>query len=226
LNPPSHPTSSTISPALPASSACLELKALVCSRGARRLFAPVDVSAHAGELLRVQGANGAGKTTLLRTLCGLSQPLEGEVRWRGEPVGQERDRFHHELIYIGHAAALKDDLSAKENLLAACWLGGQQPSDTQVMGALSEAGLRKREHLPARSLSQGQRRRVSLARLALAHTAPLWVLDEPFNALDRAATEWMLGVLAGQLRRGGIVVLTSHMPLAIDPALPQVVLSL
>jgi heme exporter protein A len=204
----------------------LELKALVCARGARRLFAPVDVSAQAGELLRVQGANGAGKTTLLRTLCGLSQPLEGEVHWRGQALGQELDRFHRELVYIGHAAALKDDLSAKENLLNACLLAGQQPSDRHIMDALSVAGLRKREHLPARSLSQGQRRRVSLARLALAQDAPLWVLDEPFNALDTAATEWMLGVLAGQLRRGGIVVLTSHMPLAIDPALSQVVVSL
>ena len=226
LNSPNLPTDPSISRVPPAGSARLELKGLVCSRGARRLFAPVDVSAQAGELLRVQGANGAGKTTLLRTLCGLSVPLEGEVRWRDEPVDKERDRFHRELVYIGHAAALKDDLSAKENLMAACWLGGQQPSDTQVMTALSEAGLRKREHLPARSLSQGQRRRVSLARLALAQDAPLWVLDEPFNALDSAATEWMLGVLASQLRRGGIVVLTSHMPLAMDPALPQVVLSL
>ncbi len=148
------------------------------------------------------------------------------MHWRGQALGKELDRFHRELVYVGHAAALKDDLSAKENLLSACLLAGQQPSDTQVMAALSEAGLRKREHLPARSLSQGQRRRVSLARLALAQDAPLWVLDEPFNALDSAATEWMLGVLAAQLRRGGIVVLTSHMPLAMDPALSQVVISL
>ena len=160
--------------------------------------------------MRVQGANGAGKTTLLRTLCGLSQPLEGEVHWRGQALGQELDRFHRELVYIGHAAALKDDLSGKENLLSACLLAGQQPSDRQIMDALSEAGLRKREHLPARSLSQGQRRRVSLARLALAQDAPLWVLDEPFNALDTAAVAWLEQLLHTHLARGGQVALTSH----------------
>ena len=204
----------------------LELRELACSRGTRRLFGGVNCSVRAGELMRVQGPNGAGKTTLLRTLCGLSMPTEGEVRWCGQPVAQERDSFHRDLIYIGHAASLKDDLSARENLLAACLLGGQHPSDAHVLGALRAAGLRHREHLPSRSLSQGQRRRVSLARLVLGESSRLWVLDEPFNALDTDATAWLLGVLEAQLRRGGIVVLTSHMPVAIDPALPQVVLTL
>ncbi len=208
--------------------ASLELRELACSRGTRRLFGGVNCSVRAGELMRVQGPNGAGKTTLLRTLCGLSMSTEGEVRWCGQSVAHERDSFHRDLIYIGHAAALKDDLSARENLLAACLLGGQHPSDAQVLGALRAAGLRHREHLPSRSLSQGQRRRVSLARLVLVlgESSRLWVLDEPFNALDTDATAWLLGVLEAQLRRGGIVVLTSHMPVAIDPALPQVVLSL
>ena len=94
------------------------------------------------------------------------------------------------------------------------------------MQALAAAGLRQREHLSARSLSQGQRRRVALARLLLEPSARLWVLDEPFNALDTAAADWLLGVLTSQLRRGGIVVLTSHQPVAIDPSLPQVTLTL
>jgi len=226
LNLPQHPTASP-EPALPAPlAASLELRELACARGNRRLFAGTSTCVRAGELMRVQGPNGAGKTTLLRTLCGLSTPTEGEVRWCGQPVAHERDSFHRDLIYIGHAAALKDDLTARENLLAACLLGGQHPTEEQVLAALRAAGLRQREHLSARSLSQGQRRRVSLARLVLGESSRLWILDEPFNALDTDATAWLLGVLEAQLRRGGIVVLTSHMPVAIDPALPQVVLSL
>lgn len=207
-------------------SASLELLDVSCIRGARRLFEGVSLAVSAGELLRVQGANGAGKTTLLRTLCGLSSPDRGEVRWRGRAVGAERDDFHRDLIYLGHAAALKDDLSASENLAIASLLGGLRPAPDQVMAALAAAGLRHREHLSARSLSQGQRRRVALARLVLHPAAPLWVLDEPFNALDTAATDWLLSVVTAQLRAGGIVVLTSHQPVAIDPSLPQVTLTL
>lgn len=208
------------------SSATLELTGLSCVRGARRLFEGVNAVVRAGQLLRVQGANGAGKTTLLRTLCGLSCPDRGEVRWNGRALSSQRDEFHRDLIYIGHAAALKDDLSALENLLTACLLGGQRPSTPLLMQALAAAGLRQREHLSARSLSQGQRRRVALARLLLEAPPPLWILDEPFNALDAVASEWLLGVLTCQLRRGGIVVLTSHQPVAIDPSLSQVTLAL
>lgn len=206
--------------------ATLQVIDLSCVRGTRRLFEGVNAAIHAGQLLRVEGANGAGKTTLLRTLCGLSTPDQGEVRWNGQTLASQRDEFHRDLIYIGHAAALKDDLSALENLLAACLLGGQRPSSPALMQALSAAGLRRREHLSARSLSQGQRRRVALARLLLEPPTPLWVLDEPFNALDTTASEWLLGVLTGHLRRGGVAVLTSHQPVAIDPSLPQVTLAL
>ena len=215
-----------LAPPLSPSTATLELIGVSCVRGSRRLFDGIDAVIHAGQLLRVQGANGAGKTSLLRTLCGLSLPDQGEVRWNGQALASQRDEFHRDLIYIGHAAALKDDLSALENLLAACLLGGQRPTSQALMQALSAAGLRQREHLSARSLSQGQRRRVALARLLLEPSARLWVLDEPFNALDTIASDWLLGVLTGQLRRGGIVVLTSHQPVAIDPSLPQVTLAL
>ncbi len=213
-------------PLSPPPPATLELIGVSCVRGTRRLFKGVDAVIAPGQLLRVQGANGAGKTSLLRTLCGLSTPDQGEVRWSGRSLASQRDEFHRDLIYIGHAAALKDDLSASENLLAACLLGGQHPTEPALMQALAAAGLRQREHLSARSLSQGQRRRVALARLLLEPSPPLWVLDEPFNALDSAACDWLLGVLAGQLRRGGIVVLTSHQPVAIDASLSQVTVTL
>ena len=213
-------------PLSPPSPATLKLTGVSCVRGTRRLFDSIDAVIHAGQLLRLQGANGAGKTSLLRTLCGLSSPDRGEVHWNGQSLASQRDEFHRDLIYIGHAAALKDDLSALENLLAACLLGGQRPATEALMQALAAAGLRQREHLSARSLSQGQRRRVALSRLLLEPSARLWVLDEPFNALDTIASDWLLGVLTGQLRRGGIVVLTSHQPVAIDPSLPQVTLAL
>lgn len=190
------------------------------------MFADIDAVVRSGELLRVQGANGAGKTSLLRTLCGLSRPDRGEIRWCGRPLTGDREAFHRDLVYLGHAAALKDDLSALENLQSASRLGGIEATSPELAAALAAAGLRQREHLPARSLSQGQRRRVSLARLLLNPHAPLWVLDEPFNALDSAANDWLLGVLAAQLRRGGIVVLTSHQPVALDTSLAQVALVL
>lgn len=213
-------------PLLPPPAATLELLCVSCVRGTRRLFDNVDAVIPSGQLLRVQGANGTGKTSLLRTLCGLSTPDRGEVRWNGQALASQRDDFHRDLIYIGHAAALKDDLSALENLLAACLLGGQRPATPDLMQALATAGLRQREHLSARSLSQGQRRRAALARLLLEPSPLLWVLDEPFNALDAAASDWLTGVLAHHLRRGGIVVLTSHQPVAMDAAVLQVTLTL
>ena len=213
-------------PSLQPTPAALELTGLSCVRGTRRLFSDVHAAVHAGQLLRVHGANGAGKTSLLRTLCGLSTPDRGEVRWKGLPLVAQRDDFHRDLVYIGHAAALKDDLTALENLRTACLLSGQRPADALLMQALAAAGLRQREHLNARGLSQGQRRRVALARLVLEPAAALWVLDEPFNALDVAACDWLLAVLTRQLQRGGIVVLTSHQPVAIDSSLPQVSLAL
>jgi heme exporter protein A len=213
-------------PRHPCVSARLELRGLACVRGRRRLFAGLDAALPAGTLLQVQGENGAGKTSLLRMLCGLLAPAEGSVLWDGVPIAAQRDDFHRALVYVGHAAALKDDLSAIENLQAACALAGLATTPAAARAALAEAGLRGREHLPARQLSQGQRRRVALARLKLADAAPLWVLDEPFNALDSAATVWLLGLIGAQLARGGMVVLTSHQSVAIDPAWPRQELAL
>ncbi len=195
-------------------------------RGGRRLFAGLQLGVPPGGLLRVQGANGSGKTSLLRMICGLLAPAAGEVRWRGQAITRLREEFNRELVYIGHAAALKDELSPVENLEAAGALGGTAVSRRDAALALAAAGLRGRERVPTRALSQGQRKRVALARLALPAPPGLWVLDEPFNALDTVATAWLLDLIASRLEAGGTVVLTSHQPVALDWAAAQQVLSL
>ncbi len=194
----------------------LHVEKLACTRGIRQLFSNLSVDIHPGQLLRVRGANGAGKTSLLRMLCGLLLPSEGQILWRGQPVARQREAFGSALVYLGHAAALKDELSPLENLLDACTLGGQLPDANAALAALRGAGLRGHEHIPARRLSQGQRRRSALARLALSPAAPLWILDEPFNALDSAATAWLTGLLEAHLANAGMVVLTSHQDMAIS----------
>ncbi len=193
----------------------LTLNELSCTRGGRQLFTGVTQHVLAGQLLRVRGANGAGKTSLLRMLCGLLQPTQGQVLWCGEPVASQREVFGHSLVYLGHAAALKDELSPLENLLDACALGGHTPDIPAALAALKGAGLRGFERTPARRLSQGQKRRSALARLALSQTAPLWILDEPFNALDAAANDWLTGLIEAHLQNAGTVVLTSHQDLAL-----------
>jgi heme exporter protein A len=209
----------------PTAEPTLELRDLSCVRGQRWLFRGLDATLSAGQLLRVTGANGAGKTSLLRMMCGLLAPAQGQVLWQGQALRQVRDTFHQQLIYLGHAAALKDELTPLENLQVAARLGGHATDEAAARQALADAGLSGREQVPTRTLSQGQRRRAALARLPLGTTL-LWVLDEPFNALDSAATAWLLGLIEGQLQRGGLVVLTSHQPVALGEHLPQVVLAL
>lgn len=207
----------------------LDLVAVACVRGSRSLFSGVSLQLQPGQLLRVEGANGAGKTSLLRMLCGLMEPTEGQILWRGQKVAALREEFGRELIYLGHAAALKDELSPIENLQAACTLAGQTCNPQEARRALLEAGLRGHENTLVRRLSQGQRKRSALARLVLANAAdqltPLWVLDEPFNALDSAATAWLAGLMQAHLQRAGMVVLTSHQSVPLGDT-PQQVLSL
>lgn len=203
----------------------LVLNQVSCVRGGRTLFSGLNLHLAGGQLLRVAGANGAGKTSLLRLICGLLSPTEGQVLWRGQPLAAQREQWGRDLVYLGHAAALKDDLSPLDNLLSACTLGGQTAHRASALQALTDAGLRGFERTPARRLSQGQRRRCGLARLVLARSSPLWVLDEPFNALDTAASAWLEGLVRAQLLRGGSVVLTSHQGVALDDT-PHQVLSL
>ena len=200
----------------PTAAALLELRNVTCVRGERALFSHLQCQLSAGQLLRVRGVNGAGKTSLLRMVCGLLPAAEGQVLWRGERIADLGGQFGRELVYLGHAAALKDDLTGTENLQTACLLGGLVVTQVQAREALTQAGLPGRWRVPARQLSQGQRRRVALARLLLCREMPLWVLDEPFNALDTAATDWLCGVISGHLDGGGLAVLTSHQDVALD----------
>jgi heme exporter protein A len=187
----------------------LEASELACSRGGRPLFRALSFRIESGELLRVAGENGSGKTTLLKLLAGLLTPDAGEVRWRGEPIRALREEYSRSLVYLGHAPAVKDDLTAAENLGIACTLAGLQPSPQSIRDALDEYGLPVGE-VPVRKLSQGQRRRAALARLLLGERAPLWLLDEPFAALDVAAARLTEEIVARHVARGGAVIYTTH----------------
>ncbi|MCG6887852.1 MAG: cytochrome c biogenesis heme-transporting ATPase CcmA [Proteobacteria bacterium] len=192
----------------------LEVINLECTRGDRRLIHGLAFVLEAGELLHLNGHNGSGKTTLMRTICGLIAPTCGEVRWGGHNIREIRDTFNQELVYIGHKNALKADLTGTENLRLACQLDGLAVSDRLARDALERIGLRGHDDLPCRVLSQGQQRRVTLARLLL-NPAPLWILDEPFTALDQAAVTLLQSVIQRHLDTGGMVVLTTHQEVAL-----------
>jgi len=182
---------------------------LACERGGRTLFSGLNFSLKRGSLLHVQGANGSGKTSLLRLLCRLSTPVAGKISWDGEDVRELREEYSAQITYIGHQPAIKDELNVLENLQTAQMLAGQPVERDQALHALGLLGIKKYAHLPARVLSQGQKRRVALARLWLSST-PLWVLDEPFNALDAEATNLLQQRIENHLDDGGMAVLTTH----------------
>ena len=190
----------------------LETSALACERGGLRLFSDLNFALQPGSLLRVRGANGSGKTTLLRTLAGLTRPAAGEVRWRGNAIG---DEYRKEMLFLGHAAAVKDELTVLENLAFASRISGLEVSASEIKEALDSLGIARLADLPARYLSQGQRKRAALARLALSQGVTLWLLDEPFAALDDDAIDRVSALCAAHLVAGGMLVLTSHQDIPI-----------
>jgi len=192
----------------------LEANNLECVRGERRLFAGVGFRLEAGELLYLQGRNGAGKTSLLRMLIGLLPPEAGEIRWQGENIRRLGEDYRAHLCYLGHLNAIKEELTPLENLLAAAQLADEPLAEDDALDALEQVGLAGREDLACRYLSQGQKRRVALARLVQEKRA-LWVLDEPFVALDVAAVDWLAGLIGAHLQRGGLAVMTTHQPVSI-----------
>lgn len=187
---------------------------LHCVRGEREVFRGVGFELTSGGLLHVAGPNGSGKTSLLRMLCGLLAPESGEIRWGGEPIRSLGDEYFAQLHYVGHLNGIKDELSARENLKVFAGLAGEPIGEGRVLDALRRLGLGGREDFPVKWLSQGQKRRVALARLTLMNR-PLWVLDEPFAGLDQEAIALVQGFVERHLEQGGLAVVTTHQEMQI-----------
>ncbi|MEY2947089.1 MAG: Cytochrome c biosis ATP-binding export protein CcmA [Pseudomonadota bacterium] len=187
---------------------------LSCSRGDKRLFSGVSFTLQPGQWLHLEGDNGVGKTSLLRLACGLSALEDGEITWNHQAVVQNPEAFRADLAYLGHQLALKEDLTPLENLRADAAVAGRPLKPEDALKALAQLGLRGREHLPVRVLSQGQKRRTALARL-LVSSAKLWILDEPFVALDTAAQNALTQIINGHLAHQGMVLLTSHQAVSL-----------
>ena len=194
----------------------LTVEGLECRRGERTLFSGLGFRLEPGAILWLRGANGQGKTTLLRTLAGLSRPEAGRLDWAEAPSAGH-------TLYLAHANALKEELSALESLHFLRQLDGGSTDAAELAAALARVGMAGRRDAPVRTLSQGQRRRVALARLALPGTARVWLLDEPFDALDADGVEILNGLLVEHAGRGGGVMLTSHLALSIREPRPETI---
>ena len=192
----------------------LKISDLECVRGERSLFKNVNFSLEAGELLQVNGPNGSGKTSLLRMLCGLARPAQGEICWLGKNIRSLDEDYYNSITYIGHLNGVKDNLNAIENLSISSALAGMEIDENKAYNILQQMGLGGREILPVKVLSQGQRRRVTLARL-LVSRAVLWILDEPLVALDTSAVLLVKSILEQHLEKGGMVVMTTHQDINI-----------
>ena len=199
----SEPTHLSLNPS------SLRANALTCIRGERTLFTGLDLEVSAGEWLHVRGENGIGKTSLLRLLSGLTKPAAGEIFWNEQLISADPSEYHRNLLFLGHRDSLKEDLTALENLSIATALDGIAVSEDEILLALHRFGLRGREDLPVNCLSAGQKRRVLLARLLLRQ-AKLWILDEPFNALDVRAVEMLSELILEHIASGGMAIMTSH----------------
>jgi heme exporter protein A len=193
----------------------LSAHSLSCERDDRCLFSELDFAVNTGDILQIEGPNGSGKTTLLRILAGLAGDYSGKLFWHDQPLHPEDSQYCRQMLYFGHQGAVKGALTAEENLQWMAQMHGDgQVSQVQLYAALEQVGLRGFEDVPVHTLSAGQKRRVALARLFLAWT-PLWLLDEPFTALDKQGVAALEKVIVQHADQGGTVLLTTHHKLDI-----------
>jgi heme exporter protein A len=197
----------------------LSFSKLGCIKGGRQLFKNVDCVVDAGHWLYVAGANGVGKTSLLRMVCGLAPIESGDIFWNQQPIHSQTDAYHQDLCYLGHLNSLQESMTVDENLTFRAALSNIALDTSQTHEVLARFGLRGRGRQLVRHLSQGQKRRVALSQLALS-PARLWVLDEPYVAMDEGGISMLADLIAVHLDNGGLAVLTSHqrVPIGNIPA--------
>lgn len=204
-------------------SLCLQARKLACERDGRSLFEGLDLDIRGGEIVRIEGPNGSGKTTLLKILSGQLSDYQGDLFWQGLPMRNAREHFLANLLYLGHTPGIKSGLSALENLAWYQALSGEAGSESQRFEVLEGVGLAGFEEVPAGQLSAGQQRRVALARLTLTPRA-LWVLDEPFTAIDRQGVADLERLLVAHAQAGGSALVTTHHELTATPWLRRIAL--
>lgn len=191
----------------------LEVQGLTCFRQDRCLFADLDFNLNAGDICQIEGPNGAGKSTLLRALLGLFRPDEGQILWQKQPVAKQQELFFQDVLYLGHKFAISADLTPLQNLESWSQLHSTKQQDFEF--ALQQVGLAELQDIPCHSLSAGQHRRVALARLWLS-AAKLWVLDEPFTAIDKAGVKMLQQKFQQHMEQGGIILITTHQDLSLQ----------
>jgi len=190
---------------------CLSGRDLFCERDDRVLFDGLNFEFKAGQIIRIAGPNGAGKSTLMRILLGMSAGYEGRLTWNGKALDKVRYDFNAQLLYLGHQVGIKGSLTPEENLNAL----NPQTNQTNIYKALDKVGLRGFEDLPCQGLSAGQQRRVALARLFI-EDKPVWILDEPFTAIDKDGVTELESIIVDHAAKGGLVILTTHHEIAAN----------